>query len=186
MELTKQMGDALRRKTAKAATAGPPVSGSPTEDEQALAYWDEAKELIDARRAAEQEAAAARTEQADERDSYGRLLVEQQQRATSKEDGVAQVRLKIKEPFAQLRSMSSKAEPARRAPDTRKERPDREGTRMLAAHFDPEVYRDFKILAAEQGQNTNTLMNKAVELLFESFGRKPPKALRKKLATHGL
>ena len=124
----------LGREAAKTAQTVPPESQPPLEDEQGLAYWGEAKELIDARHAAEQ--AAAR-------------------------------------------------KPMKQAP-AKQPRPDRQDKRLLTAHVEPEVYKEFKVLAAQQGMTTDLMLTKALALLFDDCGKKPPAALRRKLANHQL
>ncbi len=65
-------------------------------------------------------------------------------------------------------------------------RPDRANKRLITAHVEPEVYKDFKVLAAQQGMTTDLALSRALVLLFEDCGRKAPTVLRRKVADHGL
>lgn len=51
----------------------------------------------------------------------------------------------------------------------RRARPDREGERLVAAHFDADTFKSFKILCAEQGTTTQSMVNEAMELLFRKY-----------------
>lgn len=51
----------------------------------------------------------------------------------------------------------------------RRPRPDREGQRLVAAHFDAETFKNFKILCAEQGATTQCMVSEAMELLFRKY-----------------
>ena len=53
--------------------------------------------------------------------------------------------------------------------EPRRERPDRVGQRLIAAHFDAETFKSFKILCAEQGATTQAMVSEAVELLFRKY-----------------
>lgn len=48
-------------------------------------------------------------------------------------------------------------------------RPDREGQRLVAAHFDADTFKSFKILCAEQGATTQSMVSEAMELLFRKY-----------------
>jgi hypothetical protein len=50
-------------------------------------------------------------------------------------------------------------------------RPVREGKRFVGAHFHPEVARQLKVLAAEDGTTIQELLEQAVDLLFVKNGR---------------
>lgn len=65
-------------------------------------------------------------------------------------------------------------------------RPDRADKRLITAHVEPEVYREFKVLAAQRGMTTDLMLTKALALLFDNYGEKPPAAIRRKLADHKL
>lgn len=51
----------------------------------------------------------------------------------------------------------------------RRPRPDREGQRLVAAHFDADTFKTFKILCAEQGATTQSMVSEAMELLFRKY-----------------
>ncbi len=48
-------------------------------------------------------------------------------------------------------------------------RPDRDGQRLIAAHFDGDTFKSFKILCAEQGATTQAMVSEAIELLFRKY-----------------
>jgi hypothetical protein len=50
-------------------------------------------------------------------------------------------------------------------------RPVREGKRFVGAHFHPEVARQLKMLAAEDGTTIQELLEQAVDLLFVKSGK---------------
>lgn len=50
-------------------------------------------------------------------------------------------------------------------------RPVRDGKRFVGAHFHPEVARQLKVLAAEDGATIQELLEQAVDLLFVKNGR---------------
>jgi len=50
-------------------------------------------------------------------------------------------------------------------------RPVREGKRFVGAHFHPEVARQLKVLAAEDGTTIQELLEQAVYLLFVKNGK---------------
>lgn len=51
----------------------------------------------------------------------------------------------------------------------KRERPDREGQRLIAAHFDGDTFKSFKILCAEEGATTQAMVSEAIELLFKKY-----------------
>ena len=63
---------------------------------------------------------------------------------------------------------------------------DRIGMRMIAAHFEPSVYREFKILAAQQSATTATMVHKALALLFLDAGSPIPQPIREHLEANGM
>jgi hypothetical protein len=58
-------------------------------------------------------------------------------------------------------------------------RPDRKGKRTIAGHVEEEIYREFKMLAAEELMTTDALVHEALELLF--LYRREPEVLRRRL-----
>lgn len=50
-------------------------------------------------------------------------------------------------------------------------RPVRDGKRFVGAHFHPEVARQLKVLAAEDGTTIQELLEQAVDLLFVKNGK---------------
>jgi len=59
--------------------------------------------------------------------------------------------------------------PLTRNGEPRRDRPDRVGQRLIAAHFDSDTFKNFKILCAEQGATTQAMVSEAVELLFRKY-----------------
>jgi hypothetical protein len=57
------------------------------------------------------------------------------------------------------------------AEPSRHYRPVRDGKRFVGAHFHPEVARQLKVLAAEDGTTIQELLEQAVDLLFVKNGR---------------
>jgi hypothetical protein len=57
------------------------------------------------------------------------------------------------------------------AEPSRHYRPVREGKRFVGAHFHPEVARQLKVLAAEDGTTIQELLEQAVDLLFVKNGK---------------
>lgn len=53
------------------------------------------------------------------------------------------------------------------------QRPSREGKRLVAAHVDPKVARQLKLLAAEDDTTVQALLEEALDLLFVKKGRGP-------------
>jgi hypothetical protein len=58
---------------------------------------------------------------------------------------------------------------------------DRVGRRLLGMHLDEGAFREVKVLAARKGVTTDVLLNKALALLFRNYGRRPPRAVTRKL-----
>jgi hypothetical protein len=56
-------------------------------------------------------------------------------------------------------------------------RPDRDGQRLIAAHFDGATFKSFKILCAEQGATTQSMVSEAMELLFKKYHKPITKPL---------
>ncbi len=56
-------------------------------------------------------------------------------------------------------------------------RPDRNGQRLIAAHFDGDTFKSFKILCAEQGATTQAMVSEAMELLFRKYHKPITKPL---------
>lgn len=50
-------------------------------------------------------------------------------------------------------------------------RPSRDGRRFLGGHFDPQVARQMKMLAAEEDTTTQALLEEALDLLFVKKGK---------------
>lgn len=63
---------------------------------------------------------------------------------------------------------------------------DRVNKHLLATHFETEIYRDFKVLAAEQLQTTDALLHEAVALLLAAYKRPLRDSLLRKLKAAGL
>lgn len=59
----------------------------------------------------------------------------------------------------------------------RRARTDREGQRLIAAYFDAEIFKSFKILCAEQGATTQAMVSEAMELLFKKYHKPITKEL---------
>jgi hypothetical protein len=56
-------------------------------------------------------------------------------------------------------------------PSPKHYRPVRDGKRFVGAHFHPEVARQLKVLAAEDGTTIQELLEQAVDLLFVKNGK---------------
>lgn len=52
---------------------------------------------------------------------------------------------------------------------------------MLGMHLDERAFREVKILAVRKGVTTDALLNKALALLFRNYGKRPPRAVTRKL-----
>ena len=52
----------------------------------------------------------------------------------------------------------------------------REGTVLIGGHFPPEVQRQLKIIAAEEGTTSQALLAEALDMLFQHRGKRltPP------------
>lgn len=61
--------------------------------------------------------------------------------------------------------------PSQEGAEPRRSRPAREGRRFVGAHFHPEVARQLKMLAAEDGATIQELLEQAIDLLFVKNGR---------------
>ena len=48
----------------------------------------------------------------------------------------------------------------------------KEKTVLIGGHFSPEIQKQLKILAAEEGKTNNALLLEALELLFIKYGKK--------------
>jgi len=59
--------------------------------------------------------------------------------------------------------------PLTRNDQPKRERPDRVGQRLVAAHVDGDTFKSFKILCAEQGATTQAMVSEALELLFRKY-----------------
>ena len=66
---------------------------------------------------------------------------------------------------------------------THPDRPDRANKRTVGCFLDADAFREFKMLVAEQDGTTDGMVNKAIALLFESYGRRPPKSIVSRLKT---
>jgi hypothetical protein len=53
--------------------------------------------------------------------------------------------------------------------EEKRDRPDRAGQRLIAAYFDGDTFKSFKILCAEQGATTQSMVSEAIELLFRKY-----------------
>ena len=51
----------------------------------------------------------------------------------------------------------------------RRSRPDRAGQRLIAGYVDPDTFKSFKILSAEQGATTQAMVSEAIQLLFRKY-----------------
>jgi hypothetical protein len=54
------------------------------------------------------------------------------------------------------------------------------------AHVDASIFREFKVLAAENFATTDAMMNEALALLFVKHGKRVPRLIRSKLAARGM
>jgi hypothetical protein len=73
-----------------------------------------------------------------------------------------------------LKALVADAAPAPAAASTRndnprRDRPDRAGQRLIAAHFDGDTFKNFKILCAEQGATTQAMVSEAIQLLCRQY-----------------
>jgi hypothetical protein len=74
-------------------------------------------------------------------------------------------------PRAPARAASVAERPVKEAEPAKHYRPVRDGKRFVGAHFHPEVARQLKMLAAEDGTTIQELLEQAVDLLFVKNGR---------------
>ncbi len=51
--------------------------------------------------------------------------------------------------------------------------PSRRGKKAITGHFDPAVCKQLKQLALEEDKSSQALIAEALNLLFESYGKKP-------------
>jgi hypothetical protein len=72
---------------------------------------------------------------------------------------------------AARRGMAASERPAKEAEPSKHYRPIRDGKRFVGAHFHPEVARQLKMLAAEDGTTIQELLEQAVDLLFVKNGK---------------
>lgn len=49
-------------------------------------------------------------------------------------------------------------------------RPSRDGQRLIAGHFDPKVYKQLHLIAAEEGVTIQALLEEALDDLFAKKG----------------
>ncbi|WP_367615627.1 ribbon-helix-helix domain-containing protein [Pseudoroseomonas ludipueritiae] len=57
------------------------------------------------------------------------------------------------------------------AESTKFHRPSRDGCRFMGGHFSPEVLKQMKLLAVEEGTTTQALLDEALNLLFVKKGK---------------
>ncbi len=57
-------------------------------------------------------------------------------------------------------------------------RPDREGKRLVAGHFDPAIARQLKVLAAARDATVQAMLGEALGLLFAHYGVTMKRAVR--------
>lgn len=67
---------------------------------------------------------------------------------------------------------------------SKRERDDRKGKRIVAAYFEPDAFREIKIFGAEQNKTVDILEHEAFAALFEKHNRPVPKAILRKLKAH--
>lgn len=89
--------------------------------------------------------------------SFSQVLID-----ANKSDGKAEFPKKV-EPLESLADdkTDSKVPPSRR------------GKRAIVGHFDPIVCKQLKLLAVEQDKSSQALLAEALNLLFQSYGKKP-------------
>jgi len=51
--------------------------------------------------------------------------------------------------------------------------PSRRGKRAIVGHFDPAVCRQLKQIALDEDKSSQALLTEALNLLFQSYGKKP-------------
>ena len=54
----------------------------------------------------------------------------------------------------------------------RARKPSREGTVLVGAHFAPEVQKQLRMIAAEEGTTNRALIAEALDMLFKKKGKK--------------
>jgi hypothetical protein len=72
-------------------------------------------------------------------------------------------------PPAESRRAAKAAASITRNGEPKRDRPDRAGQRLIAAHFDGDTFKSFKILCAEEGATTQAMVSEAIELLFRKY-----------------
>ncbi len=72
-------------------------------------------------------------------------------------------------PAASRKAAKASAQPLTRNGEERRDRPDRAGQRLIAGYVDPDTFKSFKILSAEQGATTQAMVSQAIELLFKKY-----------------
>jgi hypothetical protein len=76
----------------------------------------------------------------------------------------------VKDAAPEAQAEAASAGPAlTRNNQPKRERPDRLNQRLIAAHFDNETFKTFKILSAEEGATTQSMVSEALELLFRKY-----------------
>lgn len=83
----------------------------------------------------------------------------------------ADARPKPERVIAKARVKPTREPQQEEAKPSRHYRPVREGKRFVGAHFPPEVARQLKVLAAEDGTTIQELLEQAVDLLFVKNGK---------------
>ncbi len=61
---------------------------------------------------------------------------------------------------------------AKKPAKTKARKPSREGTVLVGAHFDPEVQKQLRMIAAEEGTTNRALIAEALGMLFKKKGKK--------------
>jgi len=72
-------------------------------------------------------------------------------------------------PATRRKPANEDAQAFTRSGSERRDRPDRAGQRLIAGYVDPETFKSFKILSAEQGATTQAMVSQAIELLFKKY-----------------
>ena len=93
-------------------------------------------------------------------------------RAVPKDDVLPEQAVISEPPLARV------PEPAREVRKPKSQRPSREGTKLVAGHFDPKVARQLRIIAAEEDTTVQALLEEALDLLFVKKGRAHIKDIR--------
>ena len=69
--------------------------------------------------------------------------------------------------------------------EPKRDRPDRVGQRLIAAHVDGDTFKSFKILCAEQDATTLAMVSEAIELLFRKYHKPITEQLTTQAAARG-